>query len=92
MSNIIAELWYGNLRPHEQFVPHNEEVKTLVHLIEKNRAALSATLTEEQRIALEKYDDCAAELSALLEQQLFCYGFRLGGRLMLETLTSSEEP
>lgn len=53
----------------------------------KNRDTLSATLSEEQKETLAKYDDCVNEMYGLFEREIFAYGFRLGGRFMLETLT-----
>ena len=89
MENTLTELWYGNVYPHEQATRQDEEAKDLVKLVEKNRRELAATLTDRQKDILEKYDDAAAELAAIMEQQIFRYGFRLGGRLMLETLTDT---
>ena len=53
----------------------------------KNRDTLSATLSKEQKVTLAKYDDCVNERYGLIEREIFAYGFRLGGRFMLETLT-----
>jgi hypothetical protein len=55
----------------------------------KNREILSSALTAEQNLTLEKYDDCLNEMNAIIEKEVFAYGFRLGGRLMLEVLTDS---
>ena len=61
--------------------------KNLLNLMGKNRDNLSATLTEEQKETLAKYDDCVNEMYGIIEREIFAYGFRLGGRFMLETLT-----
>ena len=91
MSSILTELWDGNVTPHERFIQYSPEEKKLFCLAEKNRDALYATLTEEQRNTLEKHLDAATELSVFLEQRAFRYGFRLGGQLMMETLTDIDE-
>ncbi|MBQ8683161.1 MAG: hypothetical protein IJ518_01430 [Clostridia bacterium] len=91
MESTITELWYGNLHPDEQCMEHNPEIKNLVRLMERNRSDLAATLTDRQKETLEKYDDAAAELSAIVERQIFRRGFRLGGRLMLETLVDTPD-
>jgi hypothetical protein len=54
--------------------------------MERNRDQLQATLTPEQQVILEKYDDCVNEIYGLIETAIFAYAFRLGGRLMLTTL------
>ena len=57
----------------------------------RNRETLIGTLTEEQRVILEKYDDCVNEMYGLIETAIFSYAFKLGGRLMLATLLDEED-
>ena len=85
--HIIEEFWYGNINPQEQSKEHNSEVRHLLTLMGKNRDSLSDTLTDEQKETLAKYDDCVNEMYGIIEREIFAYGFRLGGQLMLETLT-----
>ena len=87
MSGVIEELWYGNIDPQVQRVEGNSEIKNLLNLMGKNRDNLSTTLTEQQKETLAKYDDCVNEMHGIIEREIFAYGFRLGGRLMLETFT-----
>ena len=87
MRTLLEEFWYGNVNPQEQSTEGNQEIKNLLKLMGKNRDNLSATLTEEQKETLAKYDDCVNEIYGIIEREIFAYGFRLGGRLMLETLT-----
>ena len=87
MAGVIEDLWYGNIYPQVQRVEGNEEIKNLLNLMGKNRDELSATLTDKQKETLEKYDDCLNEMYCIIEQETFAYGFRLGGRLMCETLS-----
>ena len=87
MRTLLEELWYGNVYPQEQSTEHNSEIKELISLMGKNREILSSALTAEQNLTLEKYDDCLNEMNSIIEKEVFAYGFRLGGRLMLETLT-----
>ena len=89
MPSVIEELWYGNIDPQIQRVEGNGEIKNLLNLIGKNRDELSATLTDKQKEILEKYDDCVNEMYCIIERETFTYGFRLGGRLMCETLTET---
>jgi len=91
MRNILEELWYGNISPQEQSTEHNREIKSLLGLIGKNRDTLSADLSQEQKATLEKFEDCIVEMYSIVEREAFAYGFRIGGRLMLETLTGQDE-
>lgn len=86
-EDITWEFWYGNVNPQEQSTEGNLEIKNLLNLMGKNRDILFATLTEDQKETLAKYDDCVNEMYGIIERKKFAYGFRLGGRLILETLT-----
>ena len=87
MRNLLEELWYGNVCPQDQSTEHNSEIKELISLMGKNREILSSALTAEHNLTLEKYDNCLNEMNSIIEKEVFAYGFRLGGRLMLEVLT-----
>ena len=87
--NILEDFWYGNIHPQEESKEHSRGIRNLLTLMGRNRDALSSTLTDEQRGALEKYDDCVNEMYGLIEVAIFSYAFRLGGRLMLATLLDS---
>ena len=47
---------------------------------------LMATLTDEQKVIFEKYEDAWTEYSSLSEEAIFVYAFRLGVQLTIESL------
>lgn len=83
----LEELWYGNINPHEEFLNHNRQHKKLLSLVCRNRDELSNTLTERQIESLDKYDAAANEMRSLSEQLAFRYGFSLGIRLIMESVS-----
>ena len=88
MKKTLTEFWYGNVRPFEHkrdYSPH------LTELTKRNRAALVATLTDEQKELLEKYEGSADEMSGFCERDSFIYGFRLGMCLAIEALSDEHE-
>ena len=89
VKNILESFWYGNINPQEQSTENNRAVKELLVLMGRNRDKLCETMTAEQLVVLEKYDDCINEMNSLIEMEIFAYAFRLGGRLMLATLIDS---
>ena len=91
MGTLLEELWYGNIYPQEQSTKNNREVKELISLMGKNREDLSVAFTDEQKVTLEKYDDCVNEMYGIIEREAFAYGFRLGGRLTLEILYGNDD-
>ncbi|MBQ8600505.1 MAG: hypothetical protein IJ407_03895 [Clostridia bacterium] len=89
MMNTLKELWHGNLHPQEQRREQRPEIQELLQLSEINRNRLYETLSDQQKETFEKYVDCLDELSCLTESELFIQAFRLGGKIMLETLSSN---
>lgn len=81
---ILENLWYGSIRPVEQFVEGNAEYRSLLRLVSKNRGNFESTLSPEQAELFEKYYIAVNEMNATAEAEAFSCGFRLGVRLMTE--------
>ena len=88
--DTIRELFYGNIHPFERDVPKDSEGDKLAKLTIRHENALKATLNESEAELLEKYKDAMTELSCLSECEGFINGFRLGVRLMAESLYGGE--
>ena len=86
MRSILNELWYGNVSPFEQCTRGNKRLKELLKLVARNREDLDGTLTEMQKEAIEKFEDCMNEMHSITERDAFSYGFRLGVQLMAESV------
>ena len=46
---------------------------------------LEKTFTDEQKEIFEKFHDCWSEYESLGECAIFCYAFKLGMRIAIET-------
>ena len=90
MKNALEELWYGNIVPSEYNPYESPEVRDLLNLKKRNRDKISSTMTEAEKETLERYDETIAEILGIVEREQFIQGFRLGGRLMVETLADGE--
>lgn len=90
MKRTLTELWYGNVLPYEHKRDYSQ-IPELTELTKRNRAALVATLNNDQKTFLEKYEGSADEISGFCERDSFIYGFRLGMRLAIEALTDEHE-
>lgn len=88
--NILDEFWYGNLDPAEYDACPIKEYKEMLQLISCNEAKLLATMTDAQKELFSRYADCVREYQAMAECMLFRNSFRLGARIMLEIMESSE--
>ena len=83
----LENLWYGNIRPIENFIEGNMEYKGLLRLVSKNREAFERALSPKQLDLLEKYNLSVNEMNAVSETVAFQYGFSLGVRLMMESVS-----
>ena len=86
MCQILEEFWYGNICPDTDCCKGTKAEKELQEYIVTHYEDLHATLTEEQKEMLEKYDDCSTELAGIREREIFVYAFRLGARIAIETM------
>ena len=84
--SIIDELWYGNIAPFEQSTRGDKRFAELLKLVNQNREELVGTLADKQKETLEKYEEIMNEMYNVTERGAFSYGFRLGVRLMVESL------
>ena len=82
---ILENLWYGNIRPVEEFVDGNTEYKSLLRLVGNNREKLAATLSPEQAELFEKYYATANEMNSVSETAAFKFGFNLAVWLFVES-------
>ena len=80
----LENLWYGNIRPVEQFVEGNAEYKSLLRLVGNKREKLEATLTPEQDELFEKYYTSVNEMYSISEAAAFTYGFTLAVGLLID--------
>ena len=85
--NIIEELWYGNISPCERDFKRGSQYSELLGYIVRHEEDLQKRLNEEEKEIFEKFDDCWSEYASLGECAIFCYAFKLGMRIAIETLT-----
>lgn len=91
MKKILEELWYGNIFPSENTHKLSCEEKDLMKYIADHHDSLQATLTNEQKELLKKFDDCYSELASITEKEIFVYAFRLGARIAIEVMSFGAE-
>ena len=91
MNSIIQELWHGNIIPQEDSRTNSKEMKELLSYMSRHHEDLEKTLSDEQKEIFEKFHDCWSEYASLAEEAIFAYAFKLGGRLMLETLSEQRK-
>lgn len=85
--DTLEDLYYGNLFPHKKVSKLDDEMKELLGLLNRNEEKLIANLSDEQKETFEKYKDCNREISEISERQSFIMGFKLGAKIVIESMT-----
>lgn len=86
MSSLLESIYYGNLRPDEKAVSHNEEYTQISEQISAKMAEWKEKLSPEEWLEMEAIWDLYYQLNSIDRAGSFTYGFRLGGKLMIEVL------
>ena len=88
--NILEELYYGNIVPTEKCAKLNSEVTELLKLLQcLDMKELRKRYRENEKsiqATFEKYKDCNREISEICEKDAFLNGFRLGARIIIESV------
>ena len=85
MSNIIEELFYGNLEPQELTTELTPRLKKKLSELVKKEEELSSKLTEEEKKLFSNYVSAYNEFSSISNSDSFISGFRFGARFAYDT-------
>ena len=91
MCKMIEELWHGNIVPQTDSRNNSPAMKQLMEYIARHHDDLLKTLNDEQKETFEKFNDCWSEYIELAEKAIFSYAFKLGARLINETLCDNTD-
>ena len=82
----LEDLYYGNICPCEKSLTRGSEYSHLLELTVKNEEKLYVLLSPQQKEDYEKVKDCITDMNNILEKEAFIDGFRLGMKLMAESV------
>ena len=85
MSNVIEELYYGNLEPQELTTEISPKLKKKLSVLAKKEEELSAMLPEKEKELFSNYVNAHNEFSSISNSDSFITGFRLGARFERDT-------
>ena len=89
MSDIISDLYYGNIQPNIRSC--NEEEARLNEIFSDSEEWLAKHLEGKAKATLLNLLNAHSELDGLVSYENFRRGFILGAQLMLAILSSEEE-
>ena len=85
MSNIIEELFYGNLEPQELTTEITSRLKKKLSELVKKEEELAAKLPDEEKKLFSNYVSAYNEFSSISISDSFISGFRFGARFAYDT-------
>ena len=85
MSNIIEELFYGNLEPQELTTELTPRLKKKLSELVKKEDELTSKLPEEEKELFSNYVSAYNEFSSISNSDSFISGFRFGARFTYDT-------
>ena len=88
MSNIIEELFYGNLEPQELTTEITPRLKKKLNELVKKEEELSSKLSEEEKEMFANYVSTYNEFSSMSICDGFVSGFRFGARFTYDTFVA----
>ena len=88
MSNVIEELYYGNLEPQELTTEITPKLKKKLSQLVKKEEELSAILPQKEKELLSKYVSAYNEFSSISNSDRFISGFRLGAKFTYDTFVN----
>ena len=83
MSDIISDLYYGELRPSEREYRKNAQAENLLESFGRNEVWLAEHLEGAAKDRLLELVNCHDELDGLTAYESFHAGFLLGARLIM---------
>ena len=84
---IIEDLYYGRISPYEMSISATPEYQKLKALADRNKDLLRESLSDEQKLLLDKLIESVTDISSISERDMFINGVRLGMKLMMDVMT-----
>ncbi|MBQ7132715.1 MAG: hypothetical protein IJO29_09085 [Oscillospiraceae bacterium] len=92
MTNIIEELFYGNLEPQARSVKNNSIIEKELATLAENEQLLLKSLSGEEKRLFINYVNAWGVVLGTSDLDRFTVGFRLGARFAYDAFVSEEAP
>ena len=90
MRNTLEGLYYGNITPGKQQIVPDSELKRAMDRIARFESQLTERLDEDGQTILAKLMESQDEADSITALENFILGFRLGARLMAESMDDDD--
>lgn len=86
MQSILKELWHGNIETNATGKPMSKRTHSIMKDLSAQYDNLKNSLSKQQLLLLQEYDQTYCNLLAISEEEIFIYGFQLGVKLTFECM------
>ncbi len=90
MRKTLEDLYYSNIKPNEQDMAPNSELKRATDRVTRFESQLAEQLDEPGQTVLAKLIESQHEIDDIIALENFILGFRLGVRLMAESMDDND--
>ena len=90
MRNTLEYLYYGNITPGTQQMAPNSELKRATDRVTRFEGQLTERLDKDGQEILAKLIESQHEIDNITALENFILGFRLGARLMAESMDEND--
>ena len=90
MRNILEDLYYGNIIPGAQQIMPNSELKRATDRVTRFENQLTERLDKDGQTILAKLLESQDEVESITALENFILGFRLGVRIMAESMDEND--
>ena len=90
MRNTLEDLYYGNITPGAQQIAPNSELKRATDRVARFEDQLTERLDGDGQAILAKLIESKDEVESITALENFILGFRLGVRLMAESMDDND--
>lgn len=90
MRKTLEDLYYGNIKPNEQDMAPNSELKRATDRVTRCEDQLVEQLSETGQTVLAKLIESQHEIDSITAVENFILGFRLGTRIMMECMDHND--
>ena len=90
MRNTLEDLYYGNITPGAQQTAPNSELKRATDRVARFASQLTERLDDDGQTILAKLIESQHEIDSITALENFILGFRLGARLVAESMDEND--
>lgn len=89
MSNVLEELYFGNINPNEKQFVQNSDYDKAIQIIAANEDRLTESLAGKEKSLFFDYANAQSEVTGIIAVENFIDGFRLGAKIILEVMSDT---